>query len=126
MENPSLRVSGHVNSMNRTFIVEDFTEDEFGPWAKDEVTGEQSYVDDERSCFWTWDDTGCAWQSIPFKGRHVKRRKGKGKEKAKDDPKGPEEHSLVINKCKILSGGKKRTQFGGPEKERQKGLVKRR
>ena len=79
MENRSLRVSGHVSSMNRTFIVEDYAEDEFGQWAKDEVTGEQGYVDDERSCFWTWDDTECAWQSRPFKGRQVKRRKGKGK-----------------------------------------------
>ena len=51
MENPSLCVSGHVSSMNRTFIVEDYAEDNFGQWAKDEVTGEQGYVDDERSCF---------------------------------------------------------------------------
>ena len=49
MQNTSIRVSGHVNSMNRTFIVEDYAEDEFGQWAKDEVTGEQSYRDDERS-----------------------------------------------------------------------------
>ena len=48
MENPSLRVSGHVSSMNRTFFVDDHAEDEFGHWAKDEVTGEQGYVDDER------------------------------------------------------------------------------
>ena len=60
MENPSLRVSGHINSMNRTFIVEDYAEDEFGQWAKDEVTGEQGHVDCERSCFWTWDDNECA------------------------------------------------------------------
>ena len=52
-------------------------------WAKDEVTGEQGYVDDERSCFWTWDDTECARQSRPFKGRKVKRRKGKEKGKSK-------------------------------------------
>ena len=80
MENPSLRVSGHVSSMNRTFIVEDTAEDEFGQWAKDEVTGEQGYVD-ERSCSWTWDDTECVWHSRPFKGHLVKRRKGKGKGK---------------------------------------------
>ena len=74
MENPSLRVSGHVSSKNRTFIVEDYAENEF------EVTGEQDFVDDERSCFWTWEDTECAWQSRPFKGRQVKRsRKGKRK-----------------------------------------------
>ena len=67
--------------MNRTFIVEDYAEDEFGHWAKDEVTGEQGCIDDERSCFWTREDTDCAWQSRPFKGRQVKRRKGKGKRK---------------------------------------------
>ena len=83
MENPSFRVSGHVSSMNRTFIVEDCAEDDLGQWAKDEVTGEQGYVDDERSCFWTWEDTECAWQSRPFKGRQVRRRKGKGKGKHK-------------------------------------------
>ena len=54
MDNPSLRVSGHVNSMNRTFIMEDYAEDEFRQWAKDEVTGEQGYVDDERSCSGHW------------------------------------------------------------------------
>ena len=44
MENPSLRVSGNVGSMNRTFIVEEYAaEDNFGQWAKDEVTGEQGY-----------------------------------------------------------------------------------
>ena len=42
--------------MNRTFIVEDDAEDDFVQWAKNEVTGEQGYIDDERSCFWTWDD----------------------------------------------------------------------
>ena len=47
MENLSLRVSGHVSSMYRTSVVEDHAEDEFGQWAKDEVT-EQDYVDDER------------------------------------------------------------------------------
>ena len=39
MENLSLRVSGHVSRMNRTFIVEEHAEDDFGQWAKDEVTG---------------------------------------------------------------------------------------
>ena len=79
MENPSLHVRGHGSSMNRTFIVEDCAEDDFGQWATDEVTGEQGYIDDERSCFWTWDDKECAWRSRPFKGRQVKRRKGKCK-----------------------------------------------
>ena len=40
----------------------------FGQWATDEVTGEQGCIDDESSCFWTWDDTECVWQSRPFKG----------------------------------------------------------
>ena len=35
MENPSLRVSGHGSSMNRTFIVEDCAEDDFGQRATD-------------------------------------------------------------------------------------------
>ena len=65
--------------MNMTFIAEDYAENDFGQWAKDEVTGEQGYVDDERSCF----NTECAWQSRPFKGRQVKRRKEKGKGKHK-------------------------------------------
>ena len=88
MENPSLRVSGHGGSTNRTFIVEDYPEDEYGQWAIDEATGEQGYIDDERSCFWTWDDNEHAWQSRPFKGRQVKRRKGKGKRKGKGGFKG--------------------------------------
>ena len=52
MKNPSLRVSGHGSSMNRTFIVEDCAADDFGRWATDEVTSEQGYIDDERF-FWT-------------------------------------------------------------------------
>ena len=83
MENPSLRVSGHGSSTNRTFIVENYAEHEFGRWATDDVTGEQGYVDDERSFFWTWDDNEYTWQSTPFKSRKVKRRKGKGKGKGK-------------------------------------------
>ena len=38
MENPSIPVSGHGSSMNRTFIVEDCSEDDNGQWATDEVT----------------------------------------------------------------------------------------
>ena len=41
MENPSLRVGGYGSSMNRTFIVEDFDEDEFGQWPTDEATGDE-------------------------------------------------------------------------------------
>ena len=67
--------------MNRTFIVESYAEDEFGHWATDEVTGEQGYIDDERSCCWTWDDNEYVWQSRPFKGRQVRRRKVKAKRK---------------------------------------------
>ena len=71
MENPSLRVRGHVRSMNRNFIIKDNAEDDFGHWAKEEVTGEQGHVNDERTCFWTWDNTECAWQFRPSKGRQV-------------------------------------------------------
>ena len=83
MENPSLRVSGHASSMNRTFIVEEYAEDDFGQGAKDEVIGEQGYVDDERSCFWTSYDTEGVWQSRPYKGRQLKRREGTGNGKHK-------------------------------------------
>ena len=48
MKNPSLRPSEHGGSTSRTFIVEDYSEDEYGQWATDEAIGEQDYVDDER------------------------------------------------------------------------------
>ena len=51
MENLSLQVNRHGGSTNRTFIVENYFDDELGQWATDEVTGEQGYIDDERSCF---------------------------------------------------------------------------
>ena len=38
------------------FTVEDGSEEEFGQWTTDELTGEQGYFDDEHSCLWTWDD----------------------------------------------------------------------
>ena len=63
--------------------MEDCAEDDFGQWTIDEVTGEQGYIVDERSCFLAWADTECAWQSRPFKSRQVKRRKEKGKGKGK-------------------------------------------
>ena len=64
-------------------------------------------------------NTECAWQPRPFKGRSgEKKKKEREQEEAMDDPKGLEEHSLVVNKHQILNGGKKRTQFGGP-KERK-------
>ena len=50
----------------------------------------------------------------PFKGRQLKKEKEREKEKTKDAPKGPEEHSLVMDKLKVLNGGKKKTQFRGP------------
>ena len=59
MENLSLRVSGHCGCFNRTFIVEECSEDDFGQWATDEITAEQGHIDDERSCLWTCDDNEC-------------------------------------------------------------------
>ena len=40
MESPSLRSSGQGSSASKTFIVEDYPEDEYGLWAIDESTGE--------------------------------------------------------------------------------------
>ena len=40
MENPSLRVSRHGGSTSRTFIVEDYVEDEHGQWGADELVNE--------------------------------------------------------------------------------------
>ena len=64
MKNSSLRVNKYGSHTSRTFIVEDFIEDEFGLWATDEATGEQGYVDDEGLRFWTWDNNEYAWRSM--------------------------------------------------------------
>ena len=77
-----LRVSGHVSSMIRTSIVEDCVEDDFGQWAKDEVTGEQGYVDDERIMFL---DMGRHWVCLAVQtiwGPPAEKKKRKGKRKA--------------------------------------------
>ena len=117
---PSERTHGGIT--NRTFIVENYAEDDFGQWAMDQVTGEQGYIDDERSCFWTLDNNEYTWQSRPFKSRQV--RKKKAKEKAKVDIK-KKEHSLVKNKHRTLNGGPKKIVLGGPkEKEARKVLRK--
>ena len=83
MENPSLRVSGHSGSTNRTFIVENNAEDEYGQWATDEVTREQG-IDDEKSCFL---DVGrhrvCLGIQTIQRSLSVKKRKGKGNGKGK-------------------------------------------
>ena len=83
MDIPSRRVNGHGGSRSRTFIVENYAEDEFGQWAIDEVPGEQGYIDDGISFFWTWDDNEYTWQSKLFKKSpsEEKKRKGKGKGK---------------------------------------------
>ena len=61
MENPSLRVRSSGSNTSRTFIAENYPEDEYGLWAIDELTGEHGCVDDERSCFWAWDDNEYVW-----------------------------------------------------------------
>ena len=45
------------------------------------MTGEQGYIDDERSCFWTWDDAERAFavQTIQVPPGEDKKRKGKRK-----------------------------------------------
>ena len=83
LENPSLRVSGSGSNPSRTFIAENYLGDEYGLWAIDESTGEQGFFDDERSCFWKYDDNEYVWQSRKFQDRQVRRRKGKGKGKGK-------------------------------------------
>ena len=118
MENPSLRLSGHASSTNRTFIVGDYAEDDFGQWAKNEVTGEQGYIDDDRSCFWTWDDTERALQSRPFKGRQVKRIKGKGKGKGKGRSTRTGRAFFCNEQVQDPEWWSKRTLLGGP-KERK-------
>ena len=74
IDDPSLRVNKHSGSTSRAFIVEDLIGDEFGQRATDEATGEQGYVDDEESCFWTWDNKKYAWQSRPFWNRKLKKK----------------------------------------------------
>ena len=85
MENPSLRVSGHGGSTSRTFIVEDYPEDEYGQWATDEATVEQGWIDDERSCFWTWTTTSMLGSPESFRIAKSKEEKAKEKVKAKVD-----------------------------------------
>ena len=100
MENPSLRVNGHGGSMNRTFIVENYAEDDFGQWATDEVSDEQGHIDDERSCSWTRNDNEYTWQSRPFEGHQVKRRKGKAYGKGKGGFNGKGRVFLDVSCCK--------------------------
>ena len=79
MENPLLRVSRHGGSTGRTFIVEDYAEDEYGQWDTDAVTREQGYIEDERLCFW---DMGCRRVCVTcrkFTDRQLKRRSVKGR-----------------------------------------------
>ena len=83
MENPSLRMCGSGSNTSTTFIAENYREYEYGLWAIDESTGKHGYVEDERSCFWKYDDNEYVWQSRPFERRQVKRRKWKGKGKGK-------------------------------------------
>ena len=121
MDNPSLRVNGHGGSTNRTFIVENYAEDESGQRATDEVTGEQGYIDDERSRFWTWDENENTWQSRPLNKSSPSEEMKRQKEKVKADSKERKEHSLVKNKHSTLNGGHKKIGLGSPkEKEARK------
>ena len=108
MENLPLCVSGHVSSMNRTFIVENYAEDDFGQCAKDDVAGEQGYIDDERSCFWTW---GRRWVCLAvqtIQGPSSEKKKGKRNKKRKGSiQKEWNRNSLATNRCKIPNGGQK-------------------
>ena len=80
--------------------------------------GEHGCVDDERSCFWTWDANEYVWQSRPFKGRQGRIRLGKEKARAKVDSKELVTKTLVKNKHKTMNGGQKKLVFGGQRKKR--------
>ena len=108
----------HSGSTSKTFIVEDFFEDEFGQWATDEVTGERGYVDDEGSCFWTWDNDNYAWHSKPFRSRN-RRKKVRANERTKVDQQETEERSLVKNKRTIRECGQKMV-LGGPKENKER------
>ena len=79
-------------------------------------------MDDERSCFWTWDDIEYVWQCQKFKDRQLKRRKVKAKEKAREESKEKEEYSLVENKHRILNGSLEKMVLGGPKEEEARGV----
>ena len=80
-------------------------------WLASKVT-----VDDERSCFWTRDDTECCLAVQTLQGAASwKEEKEREKESTKVYPKEAEEHSLAKNKHKIPKFGQKRTLLGGPQ-----------
>ena len=106
--------NGHGGSTNRTFIVDNFSEDEFGQWTTDEVIGEQGYVDDEGLCSWTLDNHEYAWQSRPCRSRKLKKQIW-AKERAKVDQQETEECPLVKNKRTNQNCGETRIVLGGPK-----------
>ena len=126
LENPLFRASGHGGSTSRTFIVEDYSEDEYGQWATDEVTDEQGYIDDAKVVLL---DMGrqrvyLAVQTVKKSPSEEKKRKGKAKGKVVS--KELEECSLVKNKHRILNCGQKKIIRGGPKKKRgKKGFFER-
>ena len=71
----------------------------------------------------TWDDTelSVVWRPDDSRAAKSKEEKEREKEWAKDDPKGPEEHSLAMSRYKIPQ---KRTLLGSKGKKGQKGLSK--
>ena len=56
MENPSLRMDGHGGGMNRTFMVEDYGEENLdnGPQTKELVSKVTLIM--KGGVFWTWID----------------------------------------------------------------------
>ena len=125
MENPTLFVSGHDGSTNRTFIVEDYPEDEYGQWATDEVTGEQGYIDDERSCFWTWTTTSMVGSPVSSKVAKLKEEKAKENVKAMVDSKELVKHTLAKNKHRTLNCGQKKIVFGGPRVKKSRKFLRK-
>ena len=114
-KNPSLRPSEHGGSTGRTFIVEDYSEDEYRQWAHRWSNWARLRWWRKTVFFGHETAPEYVWQCRPFKGRQLKRRKGKGK--AKEDSEEKAEHSLVKNKHTIMSGSLKKILPGGPKED---------
>ena len=78
---------------------------------------DQGKIDDEKSCFWTWDDNeyAMAFQK-KFRTAKLKVEKLKAKVLAKAKLVSEElaRHTLVKNRHKTLNGGQKKIVFSGP------------
>ena len=70
-------------------------QDEFGQWVTDELTGEQGFIDDEGSCFWSWDNNEYTRPGPFLRAAKCRVEKARERKMAEVDQEEPEEHSLV-------------------------------